>query len=224
MSDKPHSEQFFSFLEKLNLAGVRYVLIRGFGRFPTSGDNDIDLLYHLEDHEKYINIAQDMLQSNPPVSANFGSAEWCEMLYTPFKTRGDADPAVANGHFRVDGYNSLFFKSPYHNFTTQWTVSKKFNDLVLANRISVVRDYGTFYTPEVECEIVLLVLRNILDRKDKTTFGTKHAKRIMEILPVADRGVLVERVGMNLPNAKKIVQMIYEEDFGNIFPVAMGYR
>ena len=216
-----HSEQFFDFLKKLNEQNVRYVLIRGFGRFPESADGDVDIVYDQKDETEYLKIKLACFEKGNVVS--FGSGEWCEMLYLALNTKGPKDPNIAGGRFRVDSYNSLYFKSPYKNFTTFWTVPKPFNDLVLETRIEKDMPYGKFYIPESECELVLLLLRNVLDREDKSCFSEKHIKRIKNILPFINREKLIDRLSMVLPHPEKIVNKVYEFNFSQIFDTALGY-
>jgi len=225
---KGHSDQFFNFLNILDTSGVRYTIIRGFGKFPKTPDTDVDLLYHIDDHEKYISLAKENLKEF--VSANgsewqsFGSGEWCEMLYSPCKTIGDLDPEIENGCFRIDSYNSLYFKSPYHNFSTYWTVSRDFNDFVISNRVKIVGEFGSYYIPEPACEIALLVARNVLDNKKRPAWSTKHISRIQDLIQSDQikREDLSDRISQLFPNSKKIVELIYKNSFREIMQYALG--
>ena len=223
-----HSEQFFSFLKALDDSGVRYVILRGFGKFPKTPDTDVDLVYHIDDHEMYISLAKENLEEF--VSANgsewqsFGSGEWCEMLYSPCRTTGEEDPEIENGCFRVDSYNSIYFKTPYHNFSTYWTISKKFNDLIIDKRIRIEESFGSYYIPEPECEIALLIARNVLDNKKRPAWSTKHISRIQSLISEnkVQRDVIVSRVSQLFPNADKIVDLVYQDSFRQIMQHALG--
>tara|TARA_Y100001963_G_C6704856_1_gene411405 strand:+ start:358 stop:1017 length:660 start_codon:yes stop_codon:yes gene_type:complete len=216
-----HSEQFFNFLTKLDSENIRYVIIRGFKKFPESGDSDVDLVFHLDDEEKYKMLAMEYLDKGHWCSR--GSGEWCEMMYYPSFTKGPKDQNIDNGLFRVDSYNSLHFKSPYNNFKTWWTCSKEFNNLVIETRKEISAPFGKYYIPDEECEITLLVVRNVLDNKDKNKFSSKHSDRILEILDNADREKLVDRMRMALPFPEKVVDLIYQKKFTSLFKAAMGY-
>tara|TARA_Y100001938_G_C8043784_1_gene407649 strand:+ start:58 stop:750 length:693 start_codon:yes stop_codon:yes gene_type:complete len=225
---KSHSKQFFDFLDALDAADVRYVIIRGFGRLPKTPDTDIDLLYHIDDHDKYISLARENLEefinANGSEWQSFGSGEWCEMLYSPCKTTGDPDPEVENGCFRIDSYNSLYFKTPYYNFSTYWTVSKEFNDLVISKRVKVDKDYGSYYIPESESEIALLVARNVLDNKKRPAWSTKHISRIQSLISndKINKDILSSRISSLFPNSEKIVELIYQNSFREIMQYALG--
>ena len=156
---KSHSEQFFNFLTILDKNNIRYVLLRGFGKFPKEADTDVDLLYHIDDHDLYIELAKENLipynEGRGSEWTSMGSGEWCEMLYSPCRTRGEDDMSISNGCFRVDAYNSLHFKTPYNNFSTFWTVDKSFNDFVLSSRKRIDESFGSYYVPEPESEVYL---------------------------------------------------------------------
>ena len=218
-----HSKSFFKFLNILDELEIRYVIMRGFSRFPTSPDTDVDLVYHIDDHEKYVNAATMYLKKLPSWQS-FGSGEWCEMLYYPSATRGEEDKNLPNGHFRIDAYNSIYFKTPYTNFSTYWTISKDFNDFVLANRVKNDENFGTYYTPEIECEIALLVARNVLDNKKRPSWNTKHIKRIESVLSRADKTKLIDRIQKLFPNSEKITDLIYEGKFTSIMDYALGIK
>jgi hypothetical protein len=225
---KGHSEQFFSFLSDLDSAGVRYVIIRGFGKFPKTPDTDVDLLYHIDDHDKYINLAksglEEFISANGSEWQSFGSGEWCEMLYSPCRTSGDPDPEIENGCFRVDSYNSLYFKTPYYNFSTYWTVDKEFNDLVISSRVKISEEFGTYYIPEPECEIALLVARNVLDNKKRPAWSTKHISRIQDLIQSnqVESARLSSRISKLFPSSEKIVELIYQNSFREIMKYALG--
>lgn len=228
VNEKSHSEQFFDFLKVLDDNKVRYVLMRGFGKFPEEADTDVDLLYHLDDHDKYTELAKEHLT---PYNAgrgsewtSMGSGEWCEMLYSPCRTRGQDDPKISNGCFRVDAYNSLHFKTPYNNFTTFWTVDKEYNDFVLEARKRVDAPYGSYFIPEAESEISLLVARNVLDNKKRPMWNKKHKKRVEDLLPVVNLQTLSDRIERLFPNSEKIVEMLKDKKYESVMDYALGRK
>lgn len=226
--DNTHSRLFFQFLNALEDNKVRYVIIRGFGEFPRSGDTDVDLVYHIDDHDEYVKLAKEHLipynSGRGSEWASMGSGEWCEMLYLPCKTPGEPDPDIHNGCFRVDAYNSLHFKTPYNNFTTFWTVDKEYNDQVIDSRYKVKESYGSYYLPKKEDEIALLVARNVLDNKKRPKWNTKHKSRIENIIESVDREVLENRVSRLFPNSKKIVELIYNKKYESTMDYALGRK
>lgn len=221
-----HSKAFFNFLNILDEEGVRYVIIRGFGKFPDSPDTDVDLVYHLDDHKKYTDLAKKYLvpynEGRGSEWTSMGSGEWCEMLYSPCKTPGDPDLNLPNGCFRIDAYNSLHFKTPYNNFTTFWTVDKKYNDEIISSRRKVVESYGSYYLPQMEDEVALLVARNVLDNKKRPMWNKKHKERIGNILEELDRTILQDKISKLFPNSEKIVDLVYNKQFESIMDHALG--
>jgi hypothetical protein len=228
MKEKTHSEQFFNFLSLLDENNVRYVLIRGFGKFPKSADTDVDLVYHIDDHEKYTNLAKEYLtlydEGRGSEWTSMGTGEWCEMLYSPCRTRGKDNPELPNGCFRIDAYNSLHFKTPYNNFTTFWTVDKTYNDSVLETRVCIKEDYGSYYIPQSENEIALLVARNVLDNKKRPMWNTKHKQRIEDLFPAIDTKILEDRISKLFPCSKKIVELLYERKYESVMDYALGIK
>ena len=73
------------------------------------------------------------------------------MLLNPYFTSLEREKWLPDGdrglgYFRIDLQNSLYFKSPYNNFKTYWTVPKKFNDYVVEGKryANVDRDGSNF--------------------------------------------------------------------------------
>jgi hypothetical protein len=225
---KTHSEQFFDFLKILDDKNVRYVLLRGFGKFPKEADTDVDLLYHIDDHDLYTRLAKEHLtiynEGRGSEWASMGSGEWCEMLYSPCRTNGPDDSSIANGCFRIDAYNSLHFKTPYNNFTTFWTVDKQFNDFVLSTRKRIDKPYGSYYIPEPESEIALLVARNVLDNKKRPMWNTKHKARVAELFSAIEEETLKDRISKIFPNNEKIFEMLSKKEYESVMDYALGRR
>tara|TARA_B100000686_G_C16781096_1_gene971918 strand:- start:1570 stop:2256 length:687 start_codon:yes stop_codon:yes gene_type:complete len=223
-----HSKRFFKFLDVLDKNNIKYVIIRGFSRFPNFPDTDVDLVYSTDNHEEYISLAKEHLVPYTGVRGSewtsFGSGEWCEMLYSPCGTPGEPDSNIPNKRFRVDAYNSIYFKSPYNNFQTYWTVSKEFNDIVLDTRIKISEDFGSYYIPEPEYEIALLIARNVLDNKKRPKWNTKHKDRIASMLNSIDREKLTSRISMLFPSSDKIVDLLYDSSFEDIMYYALGVK
>ena len=149
---------------------------------------------------------------------NYGFAEYCDMMYYPYFTPGEPDHSITNGRFRIDSYNSLHMNSPYNNFETKWTISKKFSDHVFDKRVKIESD-AHYYIPSIECEITLLVLRDILDLKGK--WKQKHINRINSLKPDCKREELTDCVEKVLPKAGAVVDYIYENNFDQIFNLVM---
>ena len=189
-----HQSQFQAFVEDLNDSHVRYVFMRGWDTLPEKPNTDIDLVCHYEDFERYTSIAQKHLKGFH--FENRGFAEYCDMLYHPYRTTAPHDNNIPNGFFRIDSYNSFFFKSPLNNFKGCWTVPHKFNEYIFDwNSLVDVGPYR-FKTPDPESEVVLLVLRNVLDQQgnwkrkhldmmEHTLFSSIDQKRLTEVLEIA---------------------------------------
>ena len=159
-----HKQIFSNFIKELNSNNINYVILRGFLKLPHSPDSDIDLACHLDDWDKFNLIAAKHLSKDPREPfQNYGFAEYCNMLYHPYFTPGVKDNRISNGCFRVDSYNSIYFSSPFNNFKGFWTVPFSFNNDVFSEKISRSCGDYFYYLPKIEHEIVLLILRSVLD-------------------------------------------------------------
>tara|TARA_Y100000401_G_C8303647_1_gene215656 strand:- start:480 stop:1157 length:678 start_codon:yes stop_codon:yes gene_type:complete len=217
-----HQHIFQNFLEELNKNNINYYLLRGFEKLPNAPDSDIDLVYDLNQHDDYIKIANKNLKHVKEFAATYpngmvdlGFAEYTSMFLTPYMT-GENDPTLPNGGFRVDSQNCLFFYSPLNNFTKHWTVPFEFNSYVLKTK----RKVSNYFIPSAECDVVLLTLRNVLDRQGNEKakdWKEKHVNRIKNILPNCSKPELLQCFKMVLPDYEKITNYIYEEKYTNIF-------
>ena len=211
-----HQQKFFSFIEDLNKNNIRYYFLRGFTKLPKIPDTDIDLVCHLDDWGVFNKIAESHLISEG--FQNFGYAEYCDMLYHPYFTPGPADHSIPNERFRIDSYNSLHMSSPMYNFRTCWTLPHSFGEYVFEKRLEVPYDVP-YYIPSKECEVLLLVLRNILDFKG--TWKAKHINRINQIKQDCNEEELVKCTEMVLPHSQQVVQFIYDNQYHKIFNLVM---
>jgi len=211
-----HRDIFFNFISELNDNNISYYFMRGFTSLPEKPDTDIDLVCKLSDWDKFTEIASTHLVLKGDV--NHGFAEYCDMLYYPYFTPGKVDNSIPNGRFRIDSYNCLHVNSPLNNFETRWTLPEKFNDYIFDKIVEVEYDVK-YYIPSAECELVLLVLRDIFDLKG--SWKKKHIDRINFLKPNCDKKEILKCVGMVLPNAESIVECIYNNTFDNIFNLIM---
>jgi hypothetical protein len=221
-----HSKKFFDFINELHEKNLPYVIFRGFGKLPKMPDKDIDMLGSLESYDDILKSASKYLVKNNKICGdiNYGFAEWCDMLLNPYFTSLERESWLPDGdkglgYFRIDLQNSLYFKSPYNDFKTFWTVSKKFNDYVLENRIKQNTDI-TYYIPSVECEITLLILRDTLDKNRK--WKDKHISRINELLELSDKSELIRCIEMVLPESNNIVEYLFDGKFNLINKIIDG--
>lgn len=212
-----HQETFADFVKELN--ELQYVFIRGFINLPKSLDTDVDIISSLEDFDAMIELANKWMICMTGDSKNFGFAEWCDMIYVPFYTDGPHDSMIPNGRFRVDTYNSLYFLSPYKNFTTNWTVPREFNEAVLAQRIQ--RD--NFFIPCPEHEIMLLVCRDVFDKKGQ--WSDKHVSRVIELLPdTLYNSLSLAGKMLEFSDPNEVVDALYDNRFSDLFGIIMGRK
>tara|TARA_Y100001938_G_scaffold148191_1_gene231227 strand:+ start:8730 stop:9377 length:648 start_codon:yes stop_codon:yes gene_type:complete len=211
-----HQDKFFDFIDDLNKNNIKYYFLRGFTKLPHKPDTDIDLVCHMSDWDFFNKIAENHLSGEG--FQNFGFAEYCDMRYHPFFTPGPTDHSIPNGRFRIDSYNCLHMSSPMNNFRTYWTLPYKFGEYVFEKRIKV--PYETpYYIPSVECEILLLVLRNILDFQG--SWKAKHINRIRDLKGNFDQEELLNCTSMVLPHSDKVVEYVCSDQYNKIFNLVM---
>ena len=180
-----HRTIFSKFINDLNDNEISYVILRGFARLPVSPDSDIDLAVNPTDWEKFNKIAKKHLSVDPKEPfENYGFAEYCEMLYHPYFTPGPKDRTISNGCFRVDSYNSIYFSSPFNDFTSFWTIPNDLSQKIFLEKQNIKTSEYNFYIPKPEHEVLLLVLRSVLDVMGwkKKKCKQKHKDRIAEII------------------------------------------
>lgn len=211
-----HQEIFAEFVEELN--ELQYVFIRGFINLPIAPDTDVDIVSSLEDFGVMVELAKKWMTFMVGDYKDFGFAEWCNMIYTPFHTDGIHDPNIPNGRFRVDMYNSLYFLSPYKNFTSNWTVPKEFNEAVLAERMP--RD--NFFIPSPEHEVMLLVCRDVFDKQGQ--WSDKHMNRITDLLTNSANRSFMRTANDMLGFPEEVVDALYDSRFSDLFGIIMGKK
>tara|TARA_R100000234_G_scaffold116321_1_gene93238 strand:- start:590 stop:1282 length:693 start_codon:yes stop_codon:yes gene_type:complete len=220
-----HKQIFSNFIKELNNSSVNYVILRGFGRLPHSPDSDIDLACHIDDWDKFNQIAMKHLSKDPKEPfENYGFAEYCEMIYHPYFTPGPKDRNISNGCFRVDSYNSIYFSSPFNNFTSFWTVPFKFNNDVFASKIEMSCGDYNVYIPCPEHEVTLLVLRSVLDiigwKRKKCK--EKHKQRIKHLLKQCDEERLKKELSKVLPPNDLVIECVKTVDLHKLYNNLIG--
>ena len=150
----------------------------------------------------------------------YGFAEYAFMRNHSYKTKGPGDPNIAEKRFYVDSQSSLFFSSPYNDFTTPWVVSHPFNEYVYETKIKKLHDEGFIWIPSVENEITLQVLRNVLDKRGN--WKPKSIERVFDLLPQVDRNKLKKSISLVLPYADKIVNGLFAGDLNSVNKYSLG--
>lgn len=205
-----HQGIFKKFAEKLNKENIEFFIIRGFQHLPEKPDTDLDIVIRDGQFKKTIDIARHMpMIPKPKLTRRFGFAEYCDMLYHPFFTKGPRDPLLApNFCFRLDLYNSMYFKSPLNDYKTFWTVPFDYQEKVFRDKVKK----NFYFIPSLADEVALTIMRATLD---KQIWKEKYKNRINEILRTTDQKQIIEAISMVLPDAKglydKMIDNKYEE-------------
>ena len=221
-----HSEKFWNFINELHDNEINYMIIRGFTRFPESGDTDIDMVVTVKDWDKFNDVANNHLtpcDTSDEHFKNFGFGEYVEMMLQPYYTEGEKLPEIANGCFRVDVQNAFYFKTPYTDFSTFWPVYHKFQEYIFDNKILVGDGEFKYFIPNVGCEITLLLLRDLLDKKHnnpKIDWHPRHKERIKVLVNQKefDEEDCIKCISMGLPpsQSKEILDKIKQDKFEEI--------
>jgi hypothetical protein len=145
------------------------------------------------------------------------------MLYHPYHTEGIHDTSLPNGHFRVDAHNSFFFRSPMDNWAGSWTVPHAFNELIFqTSRLSHADGRYNFYIPSVECDIALLIMRNVLDGQGN--WKQKHINTINELVEeVVDEDYLANVLKIaSIAKPHEVIAALRCHDFREINKLVLG--
>jgi len=183
-----------------------------------------DLVCHYDDFDEYTEIAQKHLRGFHFEDRGF--AEYCQMLYHPYCTTDRPNSDLPNGHFRVDSYNSFFFRSAIDDFELgtmrpfagYWTVPHAFNELVFRTSQRIDGTEYKFEAPSSECDIVLLIMRNVLDQQG--VWKKKHIDRLVYLVDNAWESKLCHAlIEAKLARPYDIIDALHDqklEEVGNI--------
>ena len=195
-----HFEQFKKFLT--DVQHFDYVIMRGYHSLPKKA-GDIDIVFRPEDYDKIIDIAKFL---NPLKMEDYGFAEWCDMKCYPHYTKGE----TKKGRYRFDIYNSIYFLSPMNDYTTNWTISENYFSSILEKRIS--KDY--FYIPSPQDEIVLTIMRAVLDKRG---WKSKYIGIIKNLLNNVDKTDVIQSLTLStLPDPEHIYKCLIAEKYEEI--------
>ena len=201
-----HQQQFKEFINACE--HLDYVIFRGFALLPDLPDTDVDMFVPPEQYAQLQDLASKHLHAGK--CTNYGYAEWCDMQYHPHFTTAPKDPGIPNKHqaFRVDLYNSLYFRTPLDD--SFWTVGKRYFDNVVSRR----RRENFYWLVSMEDEIALTVCRGALDHKG--AWKDKHKQRMQVLLNTVPRELAVQTIAEVLPNADCVYAKLEQEKYEEI--------
>jgi hypothetical protein len=220
-----HKKIFANFIKELNDNQVNYLIIRGFSKLPDKPDSDIDLVCHRSDWDIFNKIASKHLSKDPKEPfENYGFAEYCDMLYHPYFTPGPKQPDISNGCFRIDSYNSIYFSSPFNNFKTFWTISNDISEKIFSEKKKISTTDYDFFTPNNIHELILLLLRSLLDIMGwkKQECKQKHKNRISNLLPKCNQEKLKEDLSKVLVSPDYIIECIKKDNYKDLYNKIIG--
>lgn len=220
-----HRKIFANFINDLNTNNICYLILRGFGKLPISPDSDIDLAVSPSDWEKFNQIAAKHLSKDPNEPfENYGFAEYCDMLYHPYFTPGAKDRSISNGCFRVDSYNSIYFSSPFNNFKSFWTVPANLSENIYSQRKKCSNQEYDYYIPSPEHEVILLVLRSVLDVMGwkRKKCKQKHKDRIRQVLVNCDMSKINAELKGVLPQSDFVINCIKNVELELLYNKLIG--
>jgi hypothetical protein len=196
-----HKEEFKKFVNEIS--NYDYVIMRGYHTLPKHPKGDLDIVFRPNDYDNVISIAK-MLK--PDKLKNYGFAEWTDMKYWPHYTTSD----TTKGRFRLDLYNSIYFLSPINNYTTYWTIPESYFNHILENR----RLNNFYYVPSYQDEIVLTIMRAVLDRRG---WKNKYTDLCSNLLTHVNSELLINSLKLSsLPDPKHIYNCLLEKKYEEI--------
>tara|TARA_Y100000310_G_C20531796_1_gene738841 strand:+ start:312 stop:779 length:468 start_codon:yes stop_codon:yes gene_type:complete len=146
------------------------------------------------------------------------------MLYHPYFTPGPKQSDISNGCFRVDSYNSIYFSSPFNNFKSFWTIPDKVSERIFLNKKKLTTNEYVFFTPSNEHELILLLLRSLLDIMGwkKQVCKQKHKDRINKLLPKCDILKLKKEISEVLILPDYVIECIKNDKYKDLYNKIIG--
>lgn len=215
MPEKTHHENFDIFLKKLNDNNIRFVIIRGFRYLPDKADTDLDTVIHPEDWKKYKKACEELIKSDVlgykkhGSTKKYGNVNNREMIYYPVFTKGTKGEHLPNKSFRVDSYSDLFFFGE----SKGKIMPLSFLNYVFENRKKI----NNYYVPDNISNIILLICRNIYDKKGNwNASGMKHRDMIQDLLPHINENKFNEVSNIFFNKNQNIYQMLKDKKYESI--------
>ena len=212
------STQCYDYILNLfNENNIQFVIIRGFRFLPEKMDTDIDLIIHSESYDKFKELCKH-LKDSKLINPN-GPRHYIEKIdltkktitndyyYHPLVTHKDLE----GRYYRFDTYSDLFFyKNGEGNTNEALVVNNLFKYYLFKNKIK--RD--NYYIPHPIHEVILLLYRNIYDKKGK--WSRKHINRIKDLMKLIEKEQFLFFSNMCFSQKQNIFELIKTEQFEKI--------
>lgn len=166
-----HYVTFKNILKEFDDTKVIYAIIRGFSKLPKTADSDLDIVIQNTSFDVALCIISKYCYERESVREKFRQKDKT-LLYKSFQTNGPKDRTISNGCFQLDVYNYAFC----YEGGCITLPSDQFHKYFFETRIL---SSGYFFIPSPECEIFMLLMRDIYDHKGK--WQKKHTDRIKQL-------------------------------------------
>lgn len=193
-----HQDCYDYLLDEMNENDVEFVIMRGFKYLPLKADTDLDIVIHPKSYNKFIDIYTKLYKKkliNMDFPKKYNHETHDNLYYTSLFTKGSNGQHLPGNYYRFDTYNDLFFYKHGEGYSNDALLPNPlFKKYLFDNKLKI----KNYYIPNMYSEIVLLIYRNLYDKKGKWVH--KHIDRINEI---------IKRNDFNENEFKKVCNLVY---------------
>ena len=210
-----HKDCYNYILNIFNINNIKFVIIRGFKFLPLKPDTDLDIIIHPESYNKFIKIYSILKNSN--LISVRTPERYIEndknVFYTPLFTSRHLKEGnhLPGKYYRFDTYSDLFFyKDGEGNGKNAVICNQLFKKYLFDNLIKI----DNYYIPNPISEIILLIYRNIYDKKGK--WGEKHINRINTLISTVNKKDFSRILLFCFTKEQKILEYLQIKQFNKI--------
>jgi hypothetical protein len=166
---KSHWDSLYRLIFELNNQQIKWIIIRGFRKMPTTADTDLDIVIHPSDYDKFSNIISEFVKLGY-FRINHTNTEYKhshkKLYYSAYSTIGNDGDYISNNCFQLDIYNNLFFFDNNNGIClTDGFIDELFKYKLVKNNLVI---------PHIHFELLILLYRIYVDKKGIWTMKHKN--------------------------------------------------
>jgi nucleoside diphosphate kinase len=213
-----HKECYNYILDLFNKKNIKFVIIRGFKYLPIKPDTDLDIVIHPESYDTFVDIYKELYYMNLirfEVPVKYIQNDKC-FFYTPLFTERHLkeDKHLPGNYYRFDTYSDIFFYKDGEGCSNNAIVLNSLFKKYLFDNIIKIDNY---YIPDTISEIILLIYRNLYDKKK--IWSIKHKNRINDIIDNIDENKFLNISQYLWIKPENVLESLKKKEFENIdFP------
>lgn len=210
-----HNDCYNYILDSFNKNNIKFVIIRGFKYLPLKPDTDLDIVIHPESYNNFIEIYSKLKKHN---LITVGTPEkYIEnnnvVLYTPLFTGKHLKEGshLPGNYYRFDTYSDLFFYKDGEGRGKNAVICNQILKKYLFDNLIKKNNY---YIPNPISEIILLIYRNIYDKRGH--WSKKHINRINELIININKDEFNKICSYCFTSEQNVLEYLQTNKFNNI--------